>query len=210
MTTIDRSRWLAVLTTCGVAAERAANWAPLFEAQVQPAAFNLGLQELDDFVSTILHESVNLKRLKEDLNYTAQRLLEVWPQRFTGVADAMRYEFNPEALAEKVYGRRADLGNDRPGDGWKYKGRGLIQVTGKANYALLERITGMPLVEHPDMLEQPELALRCSLLWWEAKVPDSAIDTVERVCRVVNGGTVGLNERRAKYERAHNELENLA
>jgi putative chitinase len=207
---IDAQHWLAVLVASGVKADVAVKWAPVFEAQVQPPAFNLGMQELDDFLSTILHESGNLRRLKEDLHYTAQRLLEVWPQRFAGVADAVRYEFNPEALAEKVYGRRADLGNDRPGDGWRYKGRGLIQVTGKINYALLERITGLPLVAAPDMLEQPELALRCSLLWWEKKVPDSAIDTVERVCRIVNGGVVGLAERRAKYARVGQALTGLA
>lgn len=209
---IEAARWMAVLVSSGVKPERASKWAPIFEAQLQPAVFSQGLNELDAFLSTILHESGNLQRLKEDLNYTAQRLLEVWPSRFAGVADAMRYEFNPEALAEKVYGRRADLGNDKPGDGWTYRGRGLIQVTGKTNYALLERITGLPLVEHPEVMELPEVALRCAVLWWEAKVPDDAVRTVERFARAVNGGDIGMDERRAKYRQVQVALaqENVA
>lgn len=201
---LTRERWLEVLATCGVRAMTALKWCPHFAKHVQPARFNLGLQEMDDFLAQILHESGNLEHLVENLNYRPETLMRVWPTRFPGMAKAMQYAYDDEKLATEVYGGR--LGNNWEGDGFKYRGRGLIQVTGKANYALLESLTKQPLVDFPVMLEDPETALECSLLWWENKVPDSAIDTIERSTRVVNGGLNGLEDRRKKYAKTQAAL----
>jgi putative chitinase len=193
---ISAARWVEVLTYCGVRALVAAQWGPLFERHIQKESFNLGDRELDDFVGQVLHETARLEHLEENLNYRPDRLMAVWPARFPSLASAMPYAYNPEALANRVYGNRVELGNVEEGDGFKYRGRGIPMVTGRANYALLERLTGEPLVDFPVMLTNPDIALRCAVLWWERKVPDSAIDTIERVTRAVNGGTVGIADRR--------------
>lgn len=205
--TIDALTWLTVLKACCVSAETAAAWAPVFEHHVQPWCFSQGKREMDDFLAQVLYETELLERLTENLNYPAPRLQQVWPERFPGAAEAIRYEHNPEALANHVYGGR--MGNNAWGDGWLYRGRGIPMVTGRANYSLLAALTGLPLIEHPELLEQPDAALRCAVLWWERKVPDDAIDTIERVTRAVQGGQQGLTDRRALYTKAHNEMENL-
>lgn len=171
-------------------------WAPIFARHVQAEAFSVGNRELDDFLGQVLHETARLENLEENLNYRPARLCQVWPSRFPGIAAAMPYAYNPEALAEKVYGGREDLGNIEPGDGAKFIGRGIPMITGRANYALLEGLTGEPLVDYPVLLTNPDIALRCAVLWWEKRVPDSAIDTIERVTRAVNGGQIGLEDRR--------------
>lgn len=202
--------WLDVLRHCSVRAETALAWAPLFERHIQPESFSTGRRELDDFVGQVLHETARLEQLEESLNYRPERLCAVWPSRFPGLAAAMPYAYNAEALAERVYGKRADLGNDEPGDGYRYRGRGIPQITGKANYALIERLLGKPLVQFPELLCDPEIALRAAVLWWEKRVPDSAIDTIERVTRAVNGGLNGLSDRRWLTAKAGEKLQALA
>ena len=201
---IDAARWLAVLLHCGVRTLTAKEWAPLFELHIQPDRFSLGLREIDDFVAQVLHETGRLEHLTENLNYRAERLMEVWPKRFPNRSIAAQYQWRPEALANFVYGGR--MGNDHEGDGFKYLGRGIPMVTGKANYKLLQDLTGLPLVDFPSMLAQPEHALRCAVLWWEKKVPDSAIDTLERVTRAVNGGLNGIEDRRMLARKAAEAL----
>lgn len=191
---ITESRWLEVLVYCGVRPSTAVIWAPLFTRHVQPDRFSQGEREIDDFVGQVLHETARLEHLVENLNYRPERLCEVWPSRFRGVAEAMPYAYNPEALAEKVYGKR--MGNDQPGDPFRFIGRGIPMVTGRENYELLEDLTGYPLLDFPVMLEDPDIALQCAVLWWDKKIPDSAIDSIERTTRAVNGGTVGLEDRR--------------
>ncbi|MGV8823042.1 glycoside hydrolase family 19 protein [Methylibium petroleiphilum] len=190
---ISEARWLECLTFCGVRAETAFRWAPLFTRYVQPENFSLGLREIDDYVGQVLHETARLEKLVESLNYSAQRLTEVWPDRFPTLEKAISCAWNPQGLAERTYGNR--LGNHRQGDGWKYRGRGIPMVTGLDNYKLLQALTGEPLVDKPELLEQPDVALQCSIHWWEKRVPDSAIDTIERVTKAVQGGKLALRER---------------
>lgn len=201
---IDAAQWLAVLLHCGVRKLTALEWAPLFEARIQDDRFSLGRRELDDFVAQVLHETSRLEHLVENLNYRAARLMEVWPARFPTIAIAGQYQYRPEALANFVYGGR--MGNDHDGDGFKYLGRGIPMVTGRANYKLLQDLTGLPLVDYPSMLSQPQHALRCAVLWWEKKVPDAAIDTLERVTRAVNGGLNGIEDRRMLARKAAEAL----
>ncbi len=197
---IDAARWLEVLTYCGVRAATAVVWAPRFERFVQPDRFSLGTRELDDFVGQVLHETSRLEHLVEKLNYSPDRLMEVWPSRYTSLALALRVAWNPEALANHTYGGR--MGNTASGDGWRYIGRGIPMITGKDNYALLQKLTALPLVDFPVLLENPAIALRCAVLWWEGKVPDSAIDSIERTTRAVQGGQLALADRRRLTEKA--------
>lgn len=185
--------WVRILVACGVRAATAARWAPVFAAEVQPGTFSAGDSEIDDCLGQLLHESGMLERLEEGLSYSAERMTEVWPSRFPTVAAAQPYARNPEALANKVYAGR--LGNTQPGDGYRYRGRGLLQVTGRSNYAALSKVLGVDLVANPDALAQPAMALRASLAWWEGNVPDGVMGDIVKVTRRVNGGTVGLAHR---------------
>lgn len=204
---ITRQEWRQVLLSAGVSPATAVRWAPRFEARVQPELFSVGAAELDDFVGQVLHETAKLESLEENLNYSSKRLCQVWPVRFPDEGVAAPYAFNPERLANKTYGGR--MGNTEPGDGWRYRGRGIPMVTGKDNYELLEHLTGMPLVANPDLLKDPDMALQCAVLWWEKKVPDSAIDSIDRVSRAVQGGTTGLSDRQALTLAAGKALQSL-
>lgn len=198
-------KWTEVLTACGVKPATAARWAPIFSVGIGPGVFSAGTGELDDFLGQVLHESAMLERVEESLNYTrVERLCEVWPSRFKTAADATACVRNPQALANKVYGGR--MGNSLPGDGWRYRGRGLVQVTGRDNYAMVSRAIGVDLVTDPDKLSQPATALAASIAWWEGRIPDSAMGDVRRVTKLVNGGAAGLDERVALTAKAAKAL----
>ena len=191
----DKHQWLSVLLHCGVRVQVASTWAPIFAQVIGPNTFSKGDQELDDFLGQVLHESQLLERLEENLNYTTpERLMAVWPKRFPTLADARPYVRNPEALANRVYGGR--LGNTTPGDGWRYRGSGLIQVTGADNYRAVQAATGIPVYARPELLREATAEnLRCCIAWWEGNVPDGVIDCVRRVTQAVNGGLHGLLDR---------------
>jgi putative chitinase len=191
----DSIAWIEVLHKLGVRGETAGRWADAFAKQVTPAAFSKGEAEIPEFLGQILHESAMLEHAEENLRYSAKRLTEVWPSRFKTLAQAQAYANNPPALANRVYGMRADLGNDQPGDGYKYRGRTFLQITGKANYRQTGQALKVDLVNNPDLLAQPEFALRAAIAWWERNIPDSLIGNVDAISRRVNGGTVGIAQR---------------
>ncbi|WP_267361535.1 MULTISPECIES: peptidoglycan-binding protein [unclassified Methylobacterium] len=148
------------------------------------------------FVAQIATESGGMTRLEESLFYTAERLCQVWPKRFPTLAAAKPYAGNPKALAEKVYGGR--MGNVRPGDGWRYRGGGLLQNTGRANY----RAAGFE--ADPDRLRTPTGAIAAALTFWADNDCNALADAddVEALRRRVNGGTIGLSECRAYLAKA--------
>ena len=196
-------KWAHMLTLLGVGHAAVKTWAPIFAAGITDRSFSAGWQrELPDFIAQLLHESAMLTRLEEGLSYsTPERLMAVWPKRFPTVASAQPFVRNPRLLANKVYGDR--MGN-RPGtdDGWDYRGSGLIQVTGRDNFAQIERSTGLPVLASPELLRKPDHALRVALDWWERNVPDAVMGDRTRVRRAVNGGTHGLTETTRLAERA--------
>lgn len=198
--------WLTILTACGVRPATADRWAPVFTAEIGPNTFSAGDDEIDDFLGQVLHESGMLERVEEGLTYTtAERICAVWPRRFPTVADAQPFVRNPVGLANRVYGGR--MGNTDSGDGWKYRGRGLMQVTGRINYAQVGKALGIDLLANPDLLAQPVYALRASIAWWEGNVPDSAMGDIVKVTRRVNGGTVGLDHRQKVTQAANAALD---
>jgi putative chitinase len=111
------------------------------------------------FLSTCLEES-QFRTLSENLNYSAERAHEVFPREFPTVASAEPYAMNPQAFGDKVYGGR--LGNIGPNAGWLYRGQGLDQVTGESNFKLLARLTGLDLVNHPELVTSPGNMLGCA------------------------------------------------
>lgn len=151
------------------------------------------------------HESSHFTDFEENLSYSAERLCKVWPGRFPTFASAAPYARNPEKLANKVYALR--MGNVLPGDGWKYRGRGP-QLTGKENYANAERRTGLPLVNAPDLAAEPRNFVLLACDYWAAKGCNEAADAdnLVLVTKKVNGGSVGIQERRLLVERAKKVL----
>ncbi|MFC5601325.1 glycoside hydrolase family 19 protein [Deinococcus cellulosilyticus] len=137
------------------------------------------------FVAQLMAESSLIPK-EENLSYTARRILQVWPSRFKSLAEALPYERNPEALANKVYGNRPELGNSHPGDGWVFRGRGYIQLTGRRNYTLYGRRLGVNLVDAPQLLLQVGVgSLAAAVFWSDHGCNDIASDprlTVQDKC----------------------------
>ena len=147
-------------------------------------------------------ETGGFQRMEENLDYSAQRLTQVWPSRFPTIAAAMPYAGHPIALANKSYGGR--FGNNTVGDGWLYRGRGLTQLTFRNNYAEAATMTGLDLVGNPDQVADPATGLRVACTYWTARAINAAADRddVVTVRKLVNGGTNGLDEAKAYLARA--------
>lgn len=191
---MDAIAWLDLLLRMKVRSSTAGRWAPVFASVITEDTFSAGLSELDDFLGQIVHESNGLESLEENLNYTsAERIKAIWPSRFKSDAEALLCTRNPERLANIVYSGR--MGNIEPGDGWRYRGRGLIQVTGRDNYRMVGEIMRLNLLGDPDQLCDPEKALLSAIAWWEKRIPDSVMGDTERITKLVNGGTNGLQHR---------------
>lgn len=185
--------WARMLTGCGVKPEAVAIWAPVFADTITDDTFSAGDADLVPFVAQMLVETGRLEHLSENLDYSPERLMEVWPHRFPTQGDALFFAHNPEALANKVYGGR--MGNNQPGDGWRYRGRGIPMVTGKDGYAALGDLMGQDLVSNPELLEQPHFALEGGIHWWEKRIPDAVLGDTEKVTQIVNGGQTAEAER---------------
>jgi putative chitinase len=155
------------------------------------------------FMAQMLHESGGLTIQFESLNYSPERLPKVWPSRFLpkGPLDPVAFAHNPQKLANEVYGKR--MGNTAPTDGYTYRGRGLLQLTGKESYAQATRIlrTSNPaapdFVAAPDEVIGPQWSLAVAASEWEAKGCNALADRddVRAVTRAINGGQIGLAER---------------
>jgi len=154
------------------------------------------------FIGQCAVESANFTRLQENLNYSAQRLTQVWPSRFPNISMAEPYANNPEKLADFVYAGR--MGNLQDGDGWKFHGRGLIQLTGRENYANCGSGIGVDLIDNPDLLLTPQYAVLSAGWFWNRKQLNLLADTQEygAMTRRINGGLTGLDERIAKITKA--------
>ena len=202
-------QWYTTLLKCGVAHKECELWAPVFADEIQDNTFTLGDSELDDFLAQILHESSMLTRLTENLNYSsAERIQAVWPSRFPTIEQAQPFVRNPEGLANKVYGGR--MGNNLPGDGARFIGRGLIGVTGKDNYTALGTVLKIDLRSNPERLAEPHIALKASIHWWEGNVSDSIMGNIQKITQKVNGGQTGIEHRQQLADRAHDALEGEA
>lgn len=182
--------WRVVLRKIDVAESEVARWAPVFATVIVDDTFSMGDEELDDFVANVAHESENFTRLEENLHYsTPERICKVFPSRVRTLAEAQPLVRNPRALAERVYGRRADLGNVTAEDGWLCRGSGLIQATGLKNLTALAGAMGWSdaRVLADAMRLDEETALRASVVWWEGHVPDAFMSQPRRVRQAVNG-----------------------
>jgi len=148
------------------------------------------------FMAQVLHESGGLTILVENLNYSPERLTKVWPRRFPTVTAAAPFAHNPAALADKVYGGR--MGNTAAHDGSKYIGRGLIQLTGRESYAKFGKTLGVDLEKNPELATDPQWVLKIAVEEWHEKNCNQFADAddVNKVTRLINGGLIGIAERK--------------
>ena len=165
-------------------------------------------KEIAAFLSQIGEESELLIAIEENLNYSAHGLLTIFPTHFTA-DEAQAYAHKPAAIAAHVYANRHGNGNEASAEGWKYRGRGLIQITFKDNYAACGRVLGINLIECPELLAHPDLAALSAGWYWDSHGCNALADAgdIVGVSRRVNGGDNGLESRIALYSQALKVLE---
>lgn len=159
------------------------------------------------FLAQVGHESRFGPRV-ENLNYSAPRLRQVWPRRFTK-SRARRFAHRPETIANTVYGGRLGNGGPETGDGWRYRGRGYLQLTGRENYRKYGRRIGVELETAPDRALEPAAAMAVALAYWKTRNCNrwADADDLKGVTRRVNGGLIGLKSRAALLARARKALD---
>jgi putative chitinase len=154
------------------------------------------------FLAQVLHESTMLSDVTENLNYSELNLAKVFKKYFDRNT-AKTYARNPEKIANKVYANRMGNGNEMSGDGWKYRGRGLIQLTGKENYINCGKNLGIDLIKNPDYLTTPEGAARSAGWFWRKNKLNFSADKSDIITntKIINGGSIGLDHRINLYQK---------
>ena len=182
-------------------------WAEPLQQTFDKYSLNTALRQAA-FIGQCQHESENFTKLEEGLNYSASRLMAVWPSRFPNLDMANQYANNPQKLANKVYGGRMGNGNEESGEGYAYRGRGLIQMTGKEAYANCGSGLGVDFLSNPDLLSTPEYATLSAGWFWNKKGLNDLADTgdYETMTKRINGGVLGLDDRKAKIAKAREIL----
>ena len=165
-------------------------------------------QRIAGFISQCAHESMDFNAMSENLNYREETLNKVFPRYFgPGKRNAAEYAKNPEKIANYVYMdefRTSKLGNTQPGDGWRFRGRGLKQLTGRDNYTRFAKDYDMTAEEAAEWLETKEGALASALWFWNTNKLNAIADTgnVAALTKKINGGDIGLADRQARYAKA--------
>jgi putative chitinase len=161
-------------------------------------------QRVASFIAQCAHESGNFKFLKENLNYRAESLTKTFSKYFPDLATAKQYEKKPEKIANRVYGNRMGNGDEASGDGFRYMGRGLIQLTGKNNYTIFAASIDTPLEEIPEYLQTFEGAVQSACWFWEQNNLNQWADKgdILTLTKRINGGTIGLDDRIKHYNHA--------
>lgn len=161
------------------------------------------LNRVAGFISQIGHESGKLRFLSENLNYSAEGLRKTFPKYFDA-SSAKMYERKPQMIASRVYANRMGNGDERSGEGWKYRGRGVIQITGKNNYSLCSNALGFDFISNPDAMAQTPWCVLSAGWYWDANRLNDYCDRGDLVglTKRINGGTFGLDERIALYNKA--------
>lgn len=165
-------------------------------------------ERIAGFVSQCAHESMDFNAMSENLNYREETLNKVFPRYFgPGKRNAAEYAKNPEKIANYVYMdefRTSKLGNTQPGDGWRFRGRGLKQLTGRDNYTRFAKDYGMTAEEAAAWVETKEGALASALWFWKTNNLNPIADTgnVAALTKKINGGDIGLADRQARYAKA--------
>ena len=161
-------------------------------------------QRVAAFIAQCTHESGGFKRLKENLNYKAESLRRVFPKYFPTDELAQEYAHKQEQIANRVYGGRMGNGDESSGDGFRYCGRGLIQLTGRNNYTKFSESIGIAVEEVPALLETFEGAVKSACWFWKTNNLNQYADAgdILTMTKRINGGTIGLEDRVKHYNHA--------
>lgn len=196
----------------GIGAGLAARWFPHLEATFAELGITSPVAQAM-FIAQVGHESAGFTATAESFNYSVAGLQSTFGKRLTVEqckmlgrqrGETVVPENRQAAIANLVYGGR--LGNKGPGDGWKYRGRGLIQITGLDNYRACSAGVKTDLLLVPDLLENDEYAMRSAGWFWKSRNCGKYAGDVERVTLLINGGKNGLADRQERFERARQAL----
>lgn len=217
---------IGLLEALGVRHALAVQWLPHISEAAHRYQIDANPRRLAAWLATIAHESARFTRTVEDLNYSTYGLAQTWPSRYAERdasgnyvrvqldgrvrykpnAAARRIAARPEQIANLTYANRLGNGDATSGDGWRYRGRGLIQITGRANYEATSKALGLlgTLIDRPELLEQPAFAADSAAEWWHRHGCNVLADTgdMAEVTRRVNGGLTGLDDRLKLYSAA--------
>ena len=161
-------------------------------------------QRVAAFIAQAAHESGGFTALHENLNYRPETLQKVFPKYFPTADIANQYAHNPEMIANRVYANRMGNSDEASGDGFRYCGRGLIQLTGKSNYQAFADSIGIAVEQVPDFLQTFEGAVQSACWFWEANNLNQYADSgdILTMTKRINGGTIGLEDRQKHYNQA--------
>lgn len=194
---------ITTLIACGVAPTQARMYAePLGRACARFGIDSRG--RLAAFLAQVHHESAGFTRTEENLYYTTpERIRAMWPSRVPTMADAAKLCRNPTALASRVYANRLGNGDESTGDGWTYRGRGLIQLTGRTNYKFAGGALGVDYVKSPDLVADPNDACATAAWFWASVHGNELADAslIDDLTRRINGAAMaGADSRRSRYD----------
>jgi len=164
------------------------------------------------FISQAQHESANFTTVTENLNYSSMGLLNTFPKYFPDEDTAKHYAKQPEKIANRVYANRMGNGDEISGDGWKFRGRGIFQLTGKGNYTAFSMYTKKDILNNPGFLQTPNGAVESALWFWTRnglnKLADKGADdaVVKEITKVINGGFSHLAERQKLFKEVYQLL----
>ena len=166
---------------------------------------------LAHFLAQCSHESGDFKAVRENLNYSAEGLRKIFGKYFPTDAIAAQYARQPEKIANKVYANRMGNGNEASGDGYNYRGRGYIQLTGKENYASFDKVVDENILANPDLVATKYPLMSAAFFFnknglWSICDKGDSIDVVTMVTKRVNGGTIGLEDRIKKFKQYNSSL----
>jgi putative chitinase len=211
------------IVSAGVKQATAEKWVEAVAAACQEFGINTP-RRIAGFLSQCAHESGGFERLQENLNYSADGMAGIWPKRFAVLGPdgkpakkdgknqpnkfALALHRKPEMIANVVYSGRMGNGPTESGEGWKYRGRGLKQLTGKDNHRACSAGLGVDLVENPDLLLEPVYAARSAAWFWANNKCNAFADAgdIEGLTKRINGGLIGIADRKARYENAERSL----
>jgi putative chitinase len=211
------------IVAAGVKQATAEKWARAVSLACQEFGIDTA-QRIAGFLSQCAHESGGFERLQENLNYSADGMAGIWPKRFAVLGPdkkpikkdgknqpnkfALALHRKPEMIANVVYSGRMGNGPTESGEGWKYRGRGLKQLTGKDNHRACSEGLGVDLVENPDLLLDPVYAARSAAWFWATNKCNSFADSgdIEGLTKRINGGLIGIDDRKKRYAGAMRSL----
>ncbi len=186
-----------------------------FEKYCDKYEINTALR-LAHFLAQVNHESNDMREIEENLNYSAKRLLQVFPKYFKTFDEAKMYEYRPQKIANRVYANRMGNGDEASGDGYKYRGRGLIMLTGKNNYSNFSKWLGIGdmLIKKTDfVIENKEYIVLTAFYYWTTRKINNLIianseqyDVCKKVTKVINGGYNGLDDRWQRFKIIYNKI----